>query len=183
MFKMWQRIKKFNTKLIITNVMRRLRIRVLMSVCPIWDVPSFSTVSPVLATRCSGTTLSTWGSGSRVATPESSLTLVILAIGTSFLLEFQGVRPVLRSISPRMIQVSCALKAGSVSGFPTVLVWVGGAPLPVPPLPGLPLLPPPRPRSCCLGNVVVGNLRPLIGMLRCTDEDFSADQSSGVDDR
>ena len=120
---------------------------------------------------------------SRVATPESSLIPVILAVGTLSLLEFQGVLPVLRSISPRMIRVSCALNAGSVSGFPTVLVWVGGAPLPVPPLSGLPLLPPPRPRSGRLGNVVTGNLRPLIGTLRCTDEDFSVDQSSGVDDR
>ena len=48
------------------------------------------------------------------------------------LLSFQGVRPVIRSISPRMRRVSCALKAGSISGFPTVLVWVGGAPRPVP---------------------------------------------------
>ena len=180
---MWQRIKKFNTKLIITNMMRRLRICVLVSICPIWGVPSFSTLVPVLATRCSGTTLFTRGSGSRVATPESNLILVILAAGTLSLLSFQGVRPVTRSISPRMRRVSCALNAGSVSGFPTVLVWVGAAPLPVPPLPGLPLLPPPRPRSGLLGNVVTGNLRPLKGTLRCTDEDFSVDQSSGVDDR
>ena len=131
----------------------------------------------------SGTILLTQGSGSRVATPGSSLILVILAVGTSSLLAFQGVRPVLRSISPRMIRVSCALNAGSVSGFPTVLVWVGVPPLPVPPLPGFPLLPPPLPHSGRLGNMVAGNLRPLIGTLRCTDEDFSVDQSSGVDDR
>ena len=133
--------------------------------------------------RCSGTTLLTRGSRSRVATPESNLILVILAGGTLSLLSFQGVRPVTRSISPRMIRVSCALNAGSVSGFPTVLVWVGVPPLPVPPLPGFPPLLPPLPRSGRLGNVVAGNLRPLIGTLRCTDEDFSADQSSGVDDR
>ena len=133
--------------------------------------------------RCSGTTLFTRGSGSRVAAPESSLILVILAVGTSSLLAFQGVRPVTRSISPRMRRVSCALNAGSVSGFPTVLVWVGGAPLPVPPLPGFPLLLPPRPRSGCLGNVVAGNLCPLIGMLRYIIEDCVVDQSFGVDDR
>ena len=143
----------------------------------------FSTLVPVWAMRCSGTNLFTRGSGSRVATPESNLILVILAAGTSSLLAFQGVRPVDRSISPRMRRVSCALKAGSVSGFPTVLVWVGVVPLPVPPLLVFPLLPPPRPRSGRLGNVVAGNLRPLIGTLRCTDEDFSVDQSSGVDDR
>ena len=108
---------------------------------------------------------------------------MILAVGTLSLLAFQGVRPVTRSISPRMRRESCALKAGSISGFPTVLVWVGGAPLPVPPLPGFPLLLPPLPRSGCLGNVVAGNLRPLEGTLWCTDEDFSVDRSSGVDDR
>ena len=133
--------------------------------------------------RCSGMTLFSQGSGPRAATPESNLILAILAAGTLSLLSFQGVRPVTRSISPRMRQVSCALKAGSISGFPTVLVWVGGAPLPVPPLPGFPLLLPPPPRSGRLGNVAAGNSRPLIGTLRCTDEDFSVDQSSGVDDR
>ena len=133
--------------------------------------------------RCSGTSLLTRGSGSRAITPESNLILVILAAGTSSLLTFQGVRPVLRSISPRTRQVSCALNAGSVSGFPMVLVWVGVAPLPVLPLPVFPLLLPPRPRSDRLGNVVAGNLRPLIGTPWCTDEDFSIDQSSGVDDR
>ena len=132
--------------------------------------------------QVSGTTLLTQGSGSHVATPESNLILAILAAGTLSLLSFQGVRPVTRSISPRMRRVSCALKAGSVSGFPMVLVWVG-APLPVPPLPLFPLLPPPRHRSGCLGNVVAGNLHPPIRTLRCTDEDFSVDQSSGVDDR
>ena len=177
---MWRRIKKFNTKLITTNMMRRLRIWVLVSVCPDWGVPSFSTVSPVLATRCSGTILFTRGSGSRVAIPESSLTLVILASGTLSRLSFQGVRPVTRSISPRMIRVSCALNAGSVSGFPTVLVLVGGLPLPVPPLSRLLPLLPPLPRSGLLGNVVTGNLRPLIGTLRCTGEDLTVDQSFEV---
>ena len=136
-----------------------------------------------MALRSSGTFLFTRGSGSRVATPESNPILVILAVGTPSLVAFQGVRPVTRSISPRTRWVSCALKAGSASGFLSVLVWVGGAPLPVPPLPGFPLLLPPPPRSGRLGNVVAGNLCPLIGTLRCTDEDFSVDQSSGADDR
>ena len=133
--------------------------------------------------RCSGITLFSRGSGSRVATPESNLILVILAAGMLSLSAFQGVRPVTRSISPRMRRVSCARKAGSVSGFPTVLVWVGGAPLPVPPLPGFPLLLPPCPRSGRLGNVVAGNLHPLTGTLWYINEDFSVDQSFGVDDR
>ena len=79
--------------------------------------------------------------------------------------------------------MSCALNAGSASGFPTGLGWAGGAPLPVPPLLGFPLLPPPLPHSGCLGNVAAGNLHPPIGTLRCIIEDFSVDQSFGVDDR
>ena len=171
----------FNTKLIITNAMRKLRINVLVSVRPVRDVPSISTPFPDLTARSSGTTLFTRPS---CAAPTGfNLILVILAVGTLSLLLFQGVRPVTRSISPHMRWESCALKAGSVSGFPTVLVWVGGAPLPVPPLPGFPLLLPPLPRSGCLGNVVAGNLRPLEGTLRYKDVDFSVDQSFGVDDR
>ena len=178
---MWRRIKMFNTKLIITNAMRQLRINVLVSNCPIWGVPPFSTLVPVLAMRCSGTTLST--RCSCAATTGFNLIPVILAAGTLSLLAFQGVCPVTRSIPPRIRRVSCALKAGSVSGFPTVLVWVGAAPLLVPPLPGFPLLLPPRPRSGCLGNVVAGNLRPLIWMLWYIIEDCVVDQSFGVDDR
>ena len=121
--------------------------------------------------RCSGTTLFTrfWGA----ATTGFNLIPVILEAGTLSLLSFQGVRPVTRSISPHMRRESCALKVGSISGFPTVLVLVGGAPRPVPP----------RPRSGCLGNVVAGNLRPLTGTLRYINEDFSVDQYFGVDDR
>ena len=89
----------------------------------------------------------------------------------------------IRSISPRIIWVSCALKVGSVSGFPTVLVWVGGAPLPVPPLPVFPLLLPPLPRSGCLGNMAVGNLRLLEETLRYIIMDCAVDQSFRVDDR
>ena len=118
---MWRRIKMFNTKLIITNAMRQLRIDVLVSMCPVWGVPSFSTLFPVLAMRCSGTTLFT--RCSCAATTGFNLIPVILAAGTLSLLSFQGVRPVTCSISPRMTRESCALKVGSVSGFPTVLVW------------------------------------------------------------
>ena len=74
-------------------------------------------------------------------------------------------------------------EGGSVSGFPTVLVWVGVAPLPVPLLAGFPLLLPPLPRSGCLGNVAAGSLRPLARTLRYINVDFSVDQSFGVDDR
>ena len=180
---MWRRIKMFNMKLIIMNAMRKLRINVLMSELLFWGVPWFSASFSALAVRASVTTLFTWGTSACVATPWSSLIQVMVAGGTLSLLLFQGVRPVTRSISPRMIQVSCALNAGSVSWFPLGLGWAGGAPpLPVPPRRGFPLLPPPHPRSGCLGNVVVCNLCPLIGTLWCTDEDFSVNQSSGVDD-
>ena len=178
---MWRRINMFNMKLIITNAMRRLRICVLMSVCPSWGVPSFSALVPDLAARSSGMTLFT--RCSCAATTGFNLILVILAGRMPSLLAFQGVRPVIRSISPCMMRESCALKVGSISGFPTVLVWAGGAPLPAPLLPGVPLCPPPLPRSGCLGSVVAGNLRPPKGTLQYINLDFSVDQSFGVDDR
>ena len=117
---MWRRIKKFNTKLIITNAMRRLRTNVLVSVRPVWGVPSISALFPDLAVRSSGMILVT--QCSCAATTGFNLIPVILAGGTLSLLAFQGVRPVTRSISPRMRWESCALKAGSVSGFPMGLV-------------------------------------------------------------
>ena len=131
--------------------------------------------------QSSGTTLFT-----RIlcaATTGFNLFPVILAVGTLSLLLFQGVHPVTRSISPRMGWESCALKAGSVSGFPTGLVWVGGAPLPVPPLPGFPLLLPPLPHYGSLGNMAAGNLRPLEGTLWYINVDFSVDQPFRVDNR
>ena len=183
MFKRWWRIKKFNTKLSIMNAMRKLRIVVLVSVLSFWGAPQLSASFSVLAVWASVMTLCSRGTSARAATPWSNLIRVMVAGGTLSRLLFQGVRPVTCSISPRMIRVSCALNMGSVSWFPMGLGSAGGAPLSVPPLLGLPLLPPPCPRSGCLGNVAVRNLRPLIGTLRCTDEDFSADQSSGVDER
>ena len=172
MFKMWRRIKKFNMKLTIMNTIRKLRISVLVSVWCVWGAPSFSASFSVLAVWASVMTLFTWGVSACVATTGASLIPVILAGGTLSLLVFQGVHPVTHSISPRMRWESCALKAGSVSGFPMGLGWAGGAPLPVPPLLGLPLLPPPLPRSGCLGNVAAGNLRPLIGTLWCINLGF-----------
>ena len=161
--------------------MRQLRINVLVSVCPVRGAPSFSTLFPVLAVRCSGMTLLT--RFLCAATTGFNLIPVILAAGMLSLLSFQGVRPVTCSISPRMRWESCALKVGSISGFLTVLVWVGAAPLPVPPLPGFPLLLPPLPRSGHLGNVAAGSLHPLIGTPRYIIEDCVVDQSFRVDNR
>ena len=94
--------------------------------------------------------------------------------GTLPLLLFQGVHPVILSISPRITLESCALNAGSPNGFPTGLVLAGG----VPPRPLLPL--PPLPHFGCLGSVVADMLRPLEGMLWCTDVDLTIGQSSRV---
>ena len=114
---------------------------------------------------------------SRVAAsgPGISLTLVTLAAGMLPLLLFQGVHPVILSISPRMILESCALKAGSPMGFPMGLVWAGvAAPLPLPPLP-------PLPRPGHLGSVVARMLCPLVGTLQYINVDLMIGQSFGVD--
>ena len=118
-----------------------------------------------LAGGATVTTLFTRCGVPRVGTSGFSLIPVTLAAGMLPLLLFQGVRPVILSISPRIVLESCALNAGSPNGFPSGLVWAGG----VPPCPLLPL--PPLPRSEHLGNVVAGNLRPQAGMLQCTDVD------------
>ena len=110
-----------------------------------------------------------------VAASRSNLILAILAAGTLFLLLFQGVHPVILSISPSMALESCALNVGSPNWFPMGLVLAGGGP----PLPLLPL--PPLPRSGHLGSMVDGMLHPLEGMLWCTDVDLTIGQSFGVD--
>ena len=95
-----------------------------------------------------------------------------LAGGMPSLLVFHKVLPVIRSISPAMIQESCALKAGLPIGFSAVILWAGVAA----PLPLLPPLPLPLPGR--LGNVVARMLRLLEGTLRCTDVDLTVGQSS-----
>ena len=166
----------FNMKLIATNIMKKLRINVLMSACISGRMCQFSALFSALAGGASGMTLLTWGVKSHVATSGSSLILVILAAGTLPLLLFQGVHPVILSISPRMVLESCALTTGSPNGFPTGLVWAGGGP----PLPLLPL--PPLPCSGHLGSVVAGNLHPQVGTLQYKIVDWPIDQSSRVDD-
>ena len=88
---------------------------------------------------------------------------MILAGGTSFLLAFHKVLPVILPISPAMIWESCALNAGLPIGFLAVIIWAGVAA----PLPLLPPLPLPHPGR--LGSVVARMLRPLEGTLWCTD--------------
>ena len=66
----------------------------------------------------------------------SSQSILILGIGTSLQLSFQGVCPVILSISPVITLKSWALNAGSPNGFLLGLVLAGdAAPLPLPPLP------------------------------------------------
>ena len=136
-----------------------------MSACPSGGMSLFSTTFSALAGGASMMTLSTRGVRPRVATSGSNLILMILAAGTLPQLLFQGVRPVILSISPRMTLESCALNAGSSNGFLMGLVWAGG----VTPQPLLPF--PPLPHSGHLGSVVAGNLHPLIGTLWYTDVD------------
>ena len=165
----------FNAKLMTTNIMKKLRINVLMSARPFRRMCQFSASFSALAGGASVTTLLTQGVVPCVTTSGSSLILVILAAGTLPLLLFQGVCPVVLLISPRISLESCALYAGSPNGFLTGLVWAGG----VPPLPLLPL--PPLPCSGCLGSMVAGNLCPRVGTLRCKIVDWPIGQSSRDD--
>ena len=167
----------FNAKLNTVRNMKRLRICVLVSVCPSGNVTLFSASFPTTAPDVSGRTFRTRGvSRVSVSGPGINLLPVCLVVRTFPLSVFQRVLPVTRSISPRMILESCALKAGSPMGFPMGLVWAGVAA----PLPLLPLLPLPHPG--CLGSMVAGMLHPLEGMLQCTDVDLTIGQSFGADD-
>ena len=166
----------FNTKLITINMMKKLRICVLMSARPSRRICWFSALFSALAGGASLTTLLRQSTVPHVATSSSSLIPVILAAGTLPLLLFQGVCPVSLSNSLRISLESCALKGGSPNGFSMGLVWAGG----IPPLPLLPL--PPLPHSGCLGSVVACNLHPQVGTLQNKIVDWPIGQSSGVDD-
>ena len=160
----------FNAKLMTTRKMRRLRICVLVSVHPLGSMPLFSALFSALARWASGRLFSTQSSVLCVTAtgPGTNLFPVTLAVGTSPRLLFQGVLPVSLLISPRIILESCALKAGSWSGFLMGLVLAGVAtPLPLPPLP----------RLGHLGSVVAHMLHPLIGMLRNINVDLTIGQS------
>ena len=169
----------FNAKLMTTRKMKRLMICVLMSVRLPGSMPLLSTSFSALAHGASGGTFWTRGNLPHVAVPGPGINLIPVtwAGGTLSLLLFQGVHPVILSISPRMILESCALNAGSLIGFPMGLVWAGVAA----PRPLLPLLPLPHPGR--LGSVVVRMLCPLEGMLWCINVDLKIGQSFGVDDR
>ena len=168
-------MKMFNAKLMATNIMKKLRINVLVSVHLSRRMCQFSALFSALAGGASLTTLLRQSTVPHVATSSSSLIPVILAAGTLPLLLFQGVCPVSLSNSLRISLESCALKGGSPNGFSMGLVWAGG----IPPLPLLPL--PPLPHSGHLGHVVSGSLHPQVGTFWCKIVDSLIDQSSGVD--
>ena len=90
------------------------------------------------------------GSGSLA----SSRSILIRGIGMSLRLLFQGVCPVILSISPVIALKSWALNARSPNGFPLGLVSAGG----VPPHPHPPL---PLPGVLIPWHVVACNLHPL----------------------
>ena len=168
----------FNAKLSTVRNMKRLRICVLMSVCPLGSWTLFSASFSSLARGGSGILFWTRGTGPHVApsSPRPILCLVMGAIGMLLLSMFHNVLPETLSISPRMILESCALNTGLPIGFSAVIVRAGvAAPLPLLPLPLLPL--PGR-----LGSVVARSLRPLEGTLWYINVDSDLGQSSRVDD-
>ena len=99
-----------------------------MSVCSFGRMSLCSALFSALAGGASVMTLLSQGVLPHVVTSRSSLIPVILAAGTLPLLLFQGVRPVILSISPRIALESCALNVGSPNGFPSGLLWAGGIP-------------------------------------------------------
>ena len=171
MLKRWWRRKRFNAKLITTNMIKKLRINVLVSASPFGRMYRCSATVSALAGGVSWT-LDPWGIVPHVTASGINLTLVA---GTFPLLLFQGVHPVTLSISLRIALESCALKAGSLNGFLMGLVWAGGIPpLPLPPLP---------PLSHCwhLGSMVTGSWHPLVGTLQNKIVDWPIGQSFEVD--
>ena len=150
--------------LMITNMKNVLRKYLLMSASP---SRSICLTSVSVTTRAGGVP------GSPRGKPCVTTGINLLGAGMFPLLLFQGVCPVILSISPAMILESCALIAGSLSGFLMGLVWAGG----VPPLPPLPL------PGCLVPRCVVArNLHPQAGMLQNKIADWSTDQSSRGDD-
>ena len=116
----------FNAKLMTTNMMKKLRINVLVSASPFRRICQLSASFSALAVGASGTTLLTWGVMPHVATSRSSLIPVILAAGTLSRLLFHGVHPVSLSISLRIALESFALNVGSPNRFLMGLVLAGG---------------------------------------------------------
>ena len=157
----WRR--RSNIILIAMNAKNEMRMYLLMSASPLMRMAQCS---------ASGTTLIIGAPGPcGSCSCASSQSNLIRGIGTFRQLSFQGVRPVMFSISPLMNRENWALTAGSSSGFLMVLVLAGGAP-PLPPLP-LPGFLVPRCMVAC-------NLHLLKETLRYKIMDWPNGQSSRV---
>ena len=155
----------FNIILIATNAKNEMRINLLMAASPLIRIAWCSASGTALMIGAPGPC----GSCSR-ASSRSNLSQ---GMGIPGLLLFQGVRPVMCSISPLTNLPNCARRAGSSSGFLLGPVYAGGTvSLPLPPLP-LPGVLVPR----CM---VADNLRLLIEMLLNRIVDWSTDQSFRV---
>ena len=149
--------------LMITNAKNEMRMYLLMAASPLMRMAQCS---------ASGTTLIIGAPGPcGSCSCAFSWSNLIQGIRTSLQSLFQGVHPVIFSISPWMNQANWALIAGSSSGFLMVLVLAGGAP-PLPPLPLPGFLIPQR--------MVVRSLHLLKETLWYKIVDWSIDQSSGV---
>ena len=149
--------------LITTNAKNEMRMYLLMAASLLMRIVQCSVSGTALMIGAPGPC---WSCS--LASSQSNL---IQGIGTSHRWMFQGVHPVILSISPVTNLENWAQSAGSSSGFLLGLVSEGGTP-PLPPLP-LPGVLDPR----C---VVARNLRPLKRMLQYKIVDWLIDQSSRV---
>ena len=149
--------------LMVTNAKNEMRMYLLVAASPLMRIAWCSASSIALMIGGPGPC--------RNCSHVSSRSNLIWGIGTPRWLLFQGVHPVILSISPATNWENWALKTGSSRGFLLVLVWAGCT-LPLPPLPPPGVLDP-----WCM---VACNLRPLTGMLQYNIVDWSIDQSSGV---
>ena len=154
-----------NMILIITNAKNEMRMYLLVAASPLMRIVQCSASSTTLMIGAPGPC----GSCS-CASSQSNL---IQGIGMPRWLLFQGVPPVILSISPVTNLPNCTWRAGSSSGFLMGLVYAGGT-LP-PPLPPLPL-----PGVLDPWHMVADNLHLLIETLWYKIVDWSVDQSCRV---
>ena len=117
-----------NIILTITNMKNEMRMYLLVAASPLMRIARCSASGTALMIGAPGPC----GRCSR----SSSRSILIRGIGTPLRLAFQGVCPVMFSISPLTNLPNCAQRAGSSSGFLLGPVYAGGAlPAPLPPLP------------------------------------------------
>ena len=156
------------------NVKKEMRMYLLMAASPLMRMYLLMAASPLMRMAwcsASSTALMIGAPGPcGSCSCASSRSSLIQGIGMPCRLSFQGVHPVILSISPMTNLENWARSAGSSSGF-LVPVCAGGAP-PFAPLPLPGVLDP----QC----MVAHNLRPLKKTLRYKIVDWPIGQSSGV---